>query len=173
MDTIKTIESVLENMDSSIIYKTKKTIIPALILILVGIITFSLHSVQEWPANSIISPLLITTGSIAVLLGIIKIFYRSSYFVSTQTKQRLKALDLKFNISEQNKLVRILESGNLAEMLELLKSISEALNLRVLSTDDGTLCFSQLIAYEHPEFRFITEPKQHTKEEAEILLSLK
>jgi len=173
MDTIKTIESVLENMDSSLVLKTKKPMLPGLILALAGIITFSLHSVQEWPTNSIMSPLLITTGSVMGLLGIVKAFYRKSYFVSAETKQKLEAYDLTFGVSEQYKLIRILESGKLTDLRQVQKSISEALKLRVLSTRDGSLCFSQLIAFEHPEYRHITEPKQHTKEEAEILWSLK
>jgi len=173
MDTIKTIESVLENMDSSIVYKTKKSIRLGLFLSLAGVIIFSLHSVQEWPANSIISPLLIITGSIMMVLGIVKTFYRKSYFACAQSKQKLEVYDLTFIVSEQNRLVRILETGKLAELRDVKKSISEALKLKIISTKDGKLCFSQLIAFEHPEYRHITEPKQHTREEAEILLSLK
>lgn len=164
---------MLENMDSSIVYKTKKSVWPALILSIVGVILFSMHSVHEWPSNSIVSPLLITTGSVAVLMGVIGIFYRKSYFVCSQSKQKLKAYDITFNLTEQNKLVRILESGKLTDLREVQKSLSEALRLRILSSADGNLCFSQLIAYEHPEFKNITKPKQHTKEEAEILLSLR
>jgi hypothetical protein len=173
MESIKTIESVLENMDRSIVYKTKKSIGSGLILSLVGVITFSMHSVREWPANSIISPLLIIMGSVMVVLGIINTLYRKSYFVSSQSKQKLKAYDIKFNITEQKEVVRLLESGKLTDLRNVQKSNCEALKLTVISTKDGKLCFSQLIAYEHNEFRYITEPKHHSEVEAENLLSLK
>ena len=79
---------------------------------------------------------------------------------------------LYFNLSEREKLIRLLETGNLSEMKTLQPSIVDGLKLRVLATKDGQICYSQVIAFVMNEYVNVTAVQKHTMADYQILTEI-
>jgi len=159
METNKSIEHVLENMDKSIVYKTRNSPLRALLFVAIGIASLVTHSTFVWGANSIISPLLMVAGWVSITVAIIMISFRKSHYVAAANHQRLKQREIYFQPTERNKLLQLLENGSLKEINSLKPAISDGLKLRILTTNDGELCFAQVIAFEANEHTNISPAK--------------
>jgi hypothetical protein len=72
-------------------------------------------------------------------------------------------------MKEEDKLVRLLENGNLAEIRNLNSSSVSGLKLRILATPDGRLCFSQVVAFSTNEYINVTVVRKHSLAEYQIL----
>lgn len=160
-------------MDNNIVYKTKSSYVLAILLIIAGIGFFSLNSFFQWSSNSIYPALFIMLGSTSFVIGIVRFFMRKTYFISAENHQKLKPREIYFHVNESNKLLRLVNSGNYEEINLLKRSVSSGLKLRIMSTKDGRICFSQIISYMQLEHAKVNEPVQHSVEEAQILSSIR
>jgi ArsR family metal-binding transcriptional regulator len=97
-------------------------------------------------------------------------FFRKSHYVLAENKQKLIKSEVYFKINEQDKLVKLIETGNLAEIKTLKPSISDGLKLRIVATKDGQICLSQVIAYITNEYINISTVQQHPVNDARILI---
>lgn len=172
MESNKSIEQVLETMDSTIIYKKKKSVFTSVLYFLLGVSLLGINSLLTWEPNSVISPLLFMSGLIFLVVTIFAFFFRKNSFLATQSNQVLKSHSFHFDMNELNKLVRLLEGGYINELKALKPSIAHALKLQVLMTDDGSLCFSQVITFMNHEYVNITTVKRHSQAEAEEFLRI-
>jgi len=162
MEQIKSIEHILDNMDKNIVYKAKKSPLRIFLLFIAGIAFFVVNSVFEWKTNSIFPPLLIVLGSSSVLTGIFQLAFRKGHYVFAENNQRLKSSEICFQVNERDKLVRLIESGNLNGIKELKTSVSDGLKLRLMATRDGKMGLSQVIAYSSNEYLNITTVQSHS-----------
>lgn len=162
MDTNKSIEHVLDSMDQHIVYKAKSSLLPALLLLAIGIASFVIHSVIVWKTNSVFPPMLMMLGSVSVIVALFQISFRKNHYISAVNHQRLKLYEIYFQVAERNRLLQLLEKGDLKEIVSLKPSLSDGLKLRMLATKDGQLCFSQVIAYESNEHTNIGSVMQYT-----------
>jgi len=96
--------------------------------------------------------------------------FRKKYYFNSQTKQNLKTLEVLVDAKERDKLVEIMNSRNYNELKNLKISNQDSLKLRYMTTKDGSLCFSQVIAYVPYEFVRITTVQMHTDEGAKEFL---
>ena len=110
--------------------------------------------------------MLITLGSGCIIWGVFAFFFQKSHYFSTESHQQLKNREVYFQVSEREKLVRIMESGKLIELRSLKPSISDGLKLRVMATSDYQVCLSQVVAYETHEHVNITEVQKHSLDDA-------
>ena len=168
MEENKSIEQVLENLDKSIVYKTKTSVLWSLLFIIFGIASLISYSSFEWEPNNQYAHMLFVMGSVLLVVGILKFFFRKSWYVSAKTHQKMKCFNLYFNANERAKLVQLLESGNLSEIKQLNSSIVDGLKLRVMATTDGQICFSQVVAFIMNEYVMITPVQKHSIVEYQI-----
>ncbi len=102
------------------------------------------------------------------------LFLRKEYFVSASKHQKLKVFEIYFDISESETLTQLCMTGNLNNIDKLKRSnVGGGLKLVVMSTHDRILCFSQVIRFVMFEYVPQTQTIQHSKEEADILHSLR
>lgn len=172
MEKIESIENVLLNMDKKIVYQTKSSFIPAILFFVAAIVVFIINAVFEWQPTSIYPHLFLMVGSISFILGLIRAFFRKTFFVSAANHQRLINHEIYFDVNEQDKLVRLINAKNIADIKMLKGSPNSGLKLRFMSTKDGKLCFSQVLAYVPFEFHGTNEVIQHSQAEAQALIDL-
>ena len=156
----------------TIIFKRKKSVLKSLLFFVSGVSLFLINALIAWETNSVISPLLFIMGSIFIILSVFSFFFRKYEFISVDNSQVLKAYEVYFDVSEQNKLVQLHESGNLAYLKALKPSLVHALKLHVRMTNDCQLCFSQVVSFQGSEFINITPVKQHNMKDAKELHQL-
>jgi len=172
MDKNESIEQVFDNLDKNIVYKTKNSVLIGILLILTGIASLIFYATNEFGAENISSQFLFVLGMIFFVLGLIKFFIRKSYYVSAENHKKIQSFQIYFNLTESEKLVRILESKNYAELKQLTPSITDSLKLRVLATKDGQICFVQAIAFISYEYVHVTPPQKLSVSEYQILEEL-
>lgn len=172
MQKNESIEHVLDNMEPKIVYKKKNSALKSLLLIAISIVSFITYTSFEWQTSDTLPHLLFILGFIFLTIGILLFFFRKSHYVSLGSHQKLKTSELYFDVKEQSKLVALIESGSLNEIMNLKSSVSSGLRLRVLATRNGDLCLSQVIAYISNESVNITSPKLHSLSEAQQLKAI-
>ena len=169
METNASLEQVLENLDKNRVYKTKNSVLTGTILVSIGIGSLIMYSRLESASESLMAQFIFVAGAILFTIGIFKIFIRKSFYVSAENHQKLKTFELYFNVTERDKLARLLETGNLTGIKDLNAAVVDGLKLRVMATKDGLLCFSQAIGFVSYEYVTITPVMDHSKADYEIL----
>lgn len=172
METNESIEHVLDSMEPKIVYKKKNSALISLMLIAIGLGSFIIYASLEWQESDIFPHMLFMSGFGSSIVGILLFFFRKNHYVSLENNQNLKVSELYFDVKEQGKLVALMASGSLSEIMNLKPSVSSALRLKVLATRDGDLCLSQVIAYISNESVNINSPKMHSLTEAQQLSGL-
>lgn len=142
---------------------------PGFLLSFAGIVSFIVYSSFEWETNNLYAHILFVVGSAFLVFGILKIFFRKSRYVLAENRKKIQSFEIYFNMTEKDKLVRLLESGKLEEIKQLNPSIVAGLKLRVMATSDGRICFSQVIAFIMNEYINVTPVLKHSMAEYQIL----
>lgn len=173
MEKIDSIENVLLNMDTKIVYQAKSSLLPAILFFAISIVVFTVNAVFEWQPTSIYPHLFLMMGSICFIIGIVKAFFRKTFFASTANHQKLINHELYFDVSEQDKLVRLINSKNIADIKTLKGAANSGLKFRFMATKDAKLCFSQVLSYVPFEFQGVNNVIQHSQAEAQMLIDLK
>jgi hypothetical protein len=169
METNQSIEQVLETMDNNIVYKTKSSLVFPILLIVAGVFFFSVNSFFQWSSSSIYPSMFLILGSMSFVVGILKFFFRKIWYVSAENHQKLKAREIYFDVNESDKLLRLVTNGNYTDINSLKRSVSSGLKLRIMSTKDGRICFSQIIAYVQLEYVNVNAPVQHSIADVQVL----
>jgi len=156
MEKNESIDQVFDNLDKNIVYKTKNSVLTGIVLILVGIASLIIYSTNEFGSENVASQFIFVLGMIFFVLGIVKFFNRKSYYVAAENHKKILPYELYFNLTEREKLVRILESKNYSELKQLIPSVIDGLKLRVMTTKDGQICFVQAIAFISYEYVHVT-----------------
>jgi len=171
MERIISIEEFLNNQVNTLVFKTRKSIWPGVVHLLLSVVVFYLSVGIEWPPKSIYPPLLIMVGTVFLVVGFWKTVVRKEFFIASDSRKALKSVELYFDLSENAKLLRIYQSGEFGQLAQLRKSDRGALRIRILATEDYSLCLSQVIGFEGLEHTAITQPRIHSKDEAVFLLN--
>ena len=173
IETKPSIEQVLDNLDHNTVYKTKPSIVLSLVLIVLGIAAIMLNGQMPGASEGgLLSPLAIVVGILLLTWGIVAIFIRKTKYIYAPGKQPIVFDELLFDLKERDRLVRLMNEGNVDELKKLKSSANDALKLRVASTPDGSLCYSQVVAYIPFEFVNANEARKHSPEEARTLLEM-
>lgn len=172
MENYNSIEQVLENLDKNIVFKTKSSILPGIIILATGIVLTILPNIVSLSTNSIIPSFIFISGITITILGIFKAFFRKKYFVATSNNQKLKSYDLNFEAIEKENLIRMCNNGKISNIHTLKRATSNGLRLHFMCTEDMSICFSQVIGYVPFDDVAFTEPIRQTLHEAEYLKKL-
>ena len=157
MENNESIDQVIENLDNTIVSKTKNSVLVGSVLIIAGVLSLIAYGTHEWGINNLFSQFLFVFGLVGLFVGILKFFFRSSYYVYTDNKMKIQSFELYFKITEHDKLVRLLERGDITGLKQLNLSTTDGLKLRFKATNDGQFCYSQAIAFITNEHINITQ----------------
>jgi len=166
MENNESIEHVLENMGENLVYKTKSPAYISILLIVAAVISFVVYASTEWKETNTLPHFLFMAGLFGIISGVLLFFFRKSYFVSAKNNQKIKSHEVYFQTTERDRLVKLIENGNLNVLKELKPSVSNGLILRVMSCKDGAICLSQVIAYEIHDRINVNVVRKHSIEEA-------
>ena len=168
MENNESIDQVIENLDNTIVSKTKNSVLVGSVLIIAGVISLIAYGTHEWGINNLFSQFLFVFGLVGLFVGILKFFFRSSYYVYTDNKMKIQSFELYFKITEHDKLVRLLERGDITGLKQLNLSTTDGLKLRFKATNDGQFCYSQAIAFITSEHINITPVYKNSPAEFHI-----
>jgi hypothetical protein len=157
MENNESIDQVIENLDKKIVFKTKSSVLLGSVLFLTGVASLILYGTYDWGLNNLFSQILFVFGLVSILTGLVKFFFRSDYYVSTENKMKIECFEIFFKITEHDKLVRLLESGNITGLKQLNLSATDGLKLLIKATKDGQFCYSQAMAFITNEHVTITQ----------------
>ncbi len=173
METKESIEQILDHMDPNTVYKTKSSIMLSIIAIVLGVACVVFNGKMPGASEGgLLSPLSIVVGILLLAWGIVSIFVRKTRYKYAPNKQTISFHELLFDVKERDRLIRIVDEGNIAELKKLKPAVSDALKLRIASTPDGTLCYSQVVAYIPFEFVNASEARKYSPSEARELLKM-
>ena len=85
---------------------------------------------------------------------------------------KISIFEIFFDLKERERLINLMNEGNVKELEKLKPSAIDSLKLRIASTRDRSFCCSQVVAYVPYEYVNCTEVREHSPEETEILLRL-
>lgn len=169
MNSIQSIEQFLDQTDSNILRKVKKSPLQGALLIAIGFLFLLLNLKADWQSAQFVSPSLITLSAIFILWGGMTLIFSKRYYVTADTRQKIKTYELYFDGKERDKLVRIMKNGTLEELKTLHTSTHDGLKLKIMTTKDSMLCYSQIVTFVPYEYVNVTEVKLNTPAEAHIL----
>ena len=173
MEKNNSIEQVLDNLDKNIVYKTKNSAWLGFLYMIPGIASMVIYSSFEWDPNNFFAQILFITGAVFLIIGILKCFLRKSKYVSADSHAKIHTFMIYFKRSEKDKLIRLLETGNLSELPTLQSSIVDGLKLRVMATKDGRICYSQVVAFDINEYVNATEVVKNSMSDYHILTEIR
>ena len=171
MENLESIEQVLDRMDISTIKKQQKSPIESIVILVVGLIFLQLNYFFKFDAKSFFPPMFFMFAFGFFIWGILSLLFRKKYYINSQSKQKLKKVELLVDVKERDKLVRIMTSRNYDELKNLKLSAHDGLKLRYLASKDGSLCFSQVISFVSLEFVNISTVQMHKDEDARSFLN--
>ncbi|MDR0395548.1 MAG: DUF308 domain-containing protein [Tannerella sp.] len=166
------IEEVFDHSDNNLVYKTKPSVLLSALLIIAGILFIVFNGQITKSPESMLPTLFIIIGILFLAWGIIYTFFSKTKYKLTQGQQNISFSEILFDIKERERLLRIIDEGNLQELEKLKPAVIDTLKLRIASTPDGSFCYTQAVTYVPYEFVIINEAHQHTQEEANILLNM-
>lgn len=172
MDSIQSIEQFFDQADSHILRKVKKSPLHGVLIISIGILLGLLNLKIDWQSADFVSPTLLTFSATFILWGGLTLIFSKYYYVATETHLKFKTYELYFDSKDRDKLVRIMKNGTLDDLKTLHPSAHDGLKLRIMTTKDSKLCYSQIVNFIHYEYVNVTEVKMHSPKEAEILREL-
>jgi hypothetical protein len=135
------------------------------VLTIAGVISLIAYGTYEWGLGNLFSQFLFVFGLVSLFVGILKFFFRSSYYVFTENKMKIQSFEIYFKITEHDKLISLLAGGNYAGLKQLNLSTTDGLKLRVKATKDGRFCYSQAIAFITNEHVIITQVYKNSPED--------
>lgn len=171
MEQFESIEHVLVNMNNKTITQKKDSVLPGIIYLACAVAVFVVNSLTKNSVESFLPYLLIILGIALVTIALIKIFFRKDHFISSEHGKLIKKeIDLDF--TEKDKLVKLLQKGDIEGIKNLKKAATNSLILKLYISKDGKEGFSQVLHFVNFGYETINEVKQHTENEVAILKSI-
>jgi hypothetical protein len=171
MEQYPSIDHVLENMDKNVIYQKKNSIATGISLIIAGAVVLALSFNPMFSTTGFMPHLLLIIGIGFMVVGILLAAFRKKSFYSAE-HGKLLIREISFDNSEKDKLTRLLSKGEVEEIKRLKKSANNSVVLKLLISKDAQVCFSQVKHFVNFSYENISETKQHTAQEAQILKSV-
>lgn len=172
MENYTSIEQVLDKTENNLITKSNKSVFLFLILVISGIAMLIMSTRITAQPNSILPPLFITVGVALIIYGIIYYFTKKKTYKVVQSGKKIFFNEIMFNINDKNELLRILSDRDIKALDKMNKHDVNGLILRVASTKDGSVCYTQLLSYVPHQYVAISDVYKHTPEEAHIILKV-
>jgi hypothetical protein len=171
-NNLLSIEEVFDHSGNNLVYKTKPSVLLSALLIIAGILFIALNGQITKSPESILPALFITMGILILVWGTIYTFFSKTKYKLTQNQKNISFSEIFFDIKERERLLGIMNRGDVRELEKLNPAVIDTLKLRIASTSDGNFCYTQVVTYVPYEFVNLNEAHSHSQEEANILLNM-
>jgi hypothetical protein len=171
-NNIISIEEAFDRMEGRTVRKSKPSVALSVLLIAAGILLTVLNGQVAKSPGSVIPTLFILCGIIFLACGVSYAFFRKTKYKFTGDGKNISFSEMLFDIRERERLVRILDEGNMQELGKLKPATVDTLKLRIAATPDGSFCYTQVMTYVPYEFVNVNEARKHSREEAGLILNL-
>lgn len=172
MSQYASLNNVLANQDKSIVIQKKKSPINGFIFLTSGIITLVISYLPSVKTSDYMPYLLLVTALGLIITGILRIAIRKKIFISP-VHGILQERTIGIDFPEKDKLIRLLEKGQIEQIKSLKRSVAESLILKIMVTGNCKLCYSQVEHFENNEYVPASDVFEHKYEEALVLKLLK
>ena len=170
MENYNSLNHVLANMDKTIVYQKKSPVWPGVIILVSGAAIQVVNSLAGFNSSSFLPHLLMIVAIAVMIIGLIRIFFRKNHFYSPKFG-RLFSKEIDFDVLERDRLIRLLKE-DVGKIQSLKRSANNSLMLKIVSDKSGQICFSQVVQFQNFNYEEVSEVKQHSVQEAQILHSL-
>lgn len=158
MEKNSSIEQVFETTEKEIINSKQNSVLKGIILLVIGFLIMFINSkLTITKGVSIIEPFLIMVGIVFIIWGALITFIRKTYYVDGETGHKYHFSEVFFDNKDHDKLVRIVESENLQDIVNVKRSTQDGVKLRVASTHDKSVCYVQVLTYIPYEYALTTK----------------
>lgn len=172
MENNISIEDIFDNKEKDVVYKSKPSVMLSVILIVTGILFIATNGLVTTSPGSMIPMLFISIGIIFLAWGITYAFFSKTKYKLTRDKKSIAFSEIFYDVKERDKLIRIIDKGDIRELEKLKTATIDTLKLRIAATSDGNFCYTQVATYVPYEFVNINEAHKHSPEEAGIILNI-
>jgi hypothetical protein len=172
MSQYSSLNNFLENQGKSIVIQKKSSPINGIIILIIGVIIFIFSYFPFSKTSDFMPYLLLVIASGLIITGILKILIRKKMFISPEYG-KLQEKTIGFDFPEKDKLISLLEKGQIEQIKNLKRSVAESLILKVVLTGNCKLCFSQVEHFENYEYVPVSDVFKHKYEDALVLKLLK
>ncbi len=157
MEKNSSIEQVFETAEKGNINKKQNSVLKGIILLVLGFLIMFINSkLTITQGVSIIEPILIMVGIVFIIWGALITFIRKIYYVDSVTGQKYHFTEVFFDNKDHDKLVRIVESEDLQDIVSVKRSTQDGVKLRVASTHDKSTCYIQVLTFIPYEYALTT-----------------
>jgi hypothetical protein len=171
MENSLSIEQIFDSIDNDEVYKSRPSIVLSILLIASGILLIAVNGIVSTTGDTA-SILIILAGVGLLIWGITYAFFKKTSYKLSRTKENIIFQELYFDAKERDRLIGIINSGSIGELEKLKPAGIDALKLRVAATQDGSICYSQVVSYVPYEFVNANEAYRHSSEESQIIMNL-
>lgn len=168
----QSIEEYLLSKDHSEIAQKRAPLWVGLAYILVGLVVIVLNAMAEYDSTSFVPHLLLVLSLAVVIFGLIKTFYRPAYFVANG-KGKLSLKEVYFDVNDKERLVRYVETGNMAAIQHLKTTVNSGVKLKILAPKSEEICFVQVMQFVNFTYETMTEVKEFSAAESRFFCELK
>ena len=167
----ESIEQILDDMDHSIIKKF--TVFPktSAILFVLSIVTIELDRSLPNPLKNDLTPLVAILVLALLTWSFLSGTLDKTYYKNLITNQKVNFLEMHYDRTEFENLIKIIEARDFYKLNKLHKSRGDGIYLKIAYTDDKSLCLVQGVKYLPFQYAIRTEAKQLTGTEIEVLLN--
>ncbi len=171
MEKNSSIEQVFETIEQDNILKKQNSVLKGIIVLCLGFAIIFINSkLTITQGVSIIEPVLIMLAIALIFWGTLITFVRKTYYVHGKTGYKFHFSEVYFDNKDHDKLVKIVESDNLQEIITVKRSTQDGVKLRIASTQDKSLCYIQVLTFIPYEYALTTKAVKLSGKNIEYVL---
>lgn len=172
MEKNSSIEQVFETIEQANILKKQNSVLKGIILLVLGFLIMFINSkLTITQGISIVEPILIMVGIVFIIWGALITFIRKTYYIHGETGHKFRFSEIFFDNKDHDKLVRIVESDNLQDIVNVKRSTQDGVKLRVATTHDKSICYIQVMTFIPYEYALTTRAIKLSKENIEYIVN--
>lgn len=172
MENYIEIDTYLGNMENQVIEVKSKSIVGALIIIILSCLLVVVASTPVI-TNQVASMSLIVIGIITLIYGILKLWSdrtrNKQVFVYQPTNEKMKRISIYVDSKDMLRVQNCIAKQNFAELMQVKKLMTSGHYIDILGTDSGKCYVMQMLDYVPHQFEPVSEVVVLTDENAEVI----
>ncbi|HOI26840.1 MAG TPA: hypothetical protein PKZ15_05275 [Paludibacteraceae bacterium] len=173
MEKMEALDScILEISKGKIIKKKSSIMIPMVLMVIGGVLMLTNNQKLTLISNDSLMNVLFTVGIFILIIGLVMLFMRKDKYVYLPTGKEVKKYTLDFDVKELEKIIKLYNNREFAKMHDLMVSNNSGIQMTLMGTEDGAVCYSQLLKYIPYSFTPITEVELHEGKDSQQIFEL-
>lgn len=127
--------------------RNKKNTFLSLTSLLIGVALIVLSFSKTIDSQSFVYYLAVTLALIALIVGVIKLFFSAKDKIFTPTKSRVKSMSVNYSLGNYSILKNALETGDFTKVLQLKQSDASEIKMEINISDDNQFASCQIFEW--------------------------